>query len=131
MEYESRILGDLLKIDKSNNRLVFESIKNNSDYTYEYNYNLSFGDFNKVLGSKIDFDSLKEEVFVNQIIYDGSERFIIFIEKIRKADQDFLLLDKDKIVKDLSLYRKEKIYRIFLSEIFDNSIIKYNKKYID
>jgi hypothetical protein len=131
LEYENRILGDLLKIDKSNNRLVFESIKNNSDYTYEYNYNLSFGDFNKVLGSKIDFDSLKEEVFVNQIIYDGSERFIIFIEKIRKADQDFLLLDKDKIVKDLSLYRKEKIYRIFLSEIFDNSIIKYNKKYID
>ena len=65
------------------------------------------------------------------IINIESENFIIFIEKIRKANSDFLLLDKDKIKKDLSIPRKKKIYGVFLSEIYNSSTIEYNTKYIN
>ena len=49
------------------------------------------------------------------------------------ADQvvDFLLLDKDKIKKDLSIPRKKKIYGVFQSEIYNSSTIEYNTKYIN
>ncbi|MBT3795886.1 SurA N-terminal domain-containing protein [bacterium] len=129
--YQMDLLTLLLDDDKSNDRLVFDSTKSDIKYSYEFNYDLSFADFSKVTNSKIGYPVIKEGHFVPRVISAGSENFIVFIEKVRKADTDFLLLDKDKIKKDLSRPRKEKIYRTFLTEIFTNSNIKYNPKYIN
>ena len=126
-----KLLGLLLDDDESNDKSVFETTKSDINYSYDFNYDLSFADFSKISNSKIDYSAIKEGFFVPEIISNSSDNFIIFIEKVRKADPDFLLLDKDKIKKNLSSPRKEKIYRTFLKEIFINSNIKYNPKYIN
>ena len=130
-EYQMKLLALLLDNDESNDIAVFETTKSDINYSYDFNYDLSFADFNKISNYKIDYSAIKEGFFVPEIISNSSDNFIIFIEKVRKADPDFLLLDKDKIKKNLSSPRKEKIYRTFLTEIFINSNIKYNPKYIN
>ena len=129
--YKIQLLEKLLAESQQNDKLIFESIKASSDFSYEFNYDINFADFSGVTNDKVGYKSLKEEEFIPFIINIESENFIIFIEKIRKANSDFLLLDKDKIKKDLSIPRKKKIYGVFLSEIYNSSTIEYNTKYIN
>ena len=129
-QYEIELLKRILNDDK-NDYDKFESIKGNINYTYDFNYNLSLNEFNRISNFKVPNSMINEGKFVKNVISSTSGNYLIFIEKIRRADIDLLLLDKDKIKKDLSLPRKEKIYGKFLSELFSTSLIKYNKKYID
>ncbi len=130
-KYEKTILNMLIKSKKINDYEAFELIKGDTRYSYEFNYDLSLDDFNRILGSEIPINTINEGNFIPKLQSTESGNFVLFIEKIRRADSDFLLLDKDKIKKDLSIPRKEKIYGNFLSEIFNKSTIKYNKKYIE
>jgi len=130
-QYEKSILNILIESKKINDEEAFELIKGDTRYTYEFNYNLSLDDFNRILGSEISINTINEGNFIPKLQSTDDGNFVVFIEKIRRADSDFLLLDIDKIKKDISIPRKEKIYGKFLSEIFNNSTIKYNKKYIE
>lgn len=129
--YKNTLLISLISENELDDKATLESIKGSRNFSYEYNYDINFADFAKISDYQVGFQSIKEGEFVSKIIETDADNFLIFIERIRKANSDFILLDKDKIKKDLSLPRKKKIYSRFLSEIFNNSTIKYNTKYID
>ena len=80
-EYQMNFLALLLDNDESNDKAVFEATKSDINYSYDFNYDLSFADFSKISNSKIDYSAIKEGFFVPEIISNSSDNFIIFIEK--------------------------------------------------
>ena len=106
-----------------------------SPHLVHFNERIKIGGNN--YDSYIDDGSLADILHECERVNDGAP--ITIFELITAAaflkysttNSDFLLLDKDKIKKDLSIPRKKKIYSVFLSEIYNSSTIEYNTKYIN
>ena len=64
-------------------------------------------------------------------MFGEDEKYVIYIERIRKANKEFLSLDEDRIKQKLFLDKKSRFYLDFSREVLNKSAIRYNDKYFN
>ncbi len=128
---QEELLGKLVNTSSEEHPSLFEEAKISNNYLYEFNYDVKLTDFQDLIGQKVDFKSIKEGEFYQRKLFGKDEKYVIYIERIRKANKEFLSLDEDRIKQKLFLDKKSIFYLDFSREVLNKSAIRYNDKYFN
>lgn len=124
-----RLLDKILKNSSRSPEELLEAIKDDNDYSYEFKYDISLRDFERILGKKIDMETFTNEKFFVPSIFGEEKKFIIYIEKIRKANREFISFDEFKIRNSLVFKKQKDFIKQFTDDIMQKSKIELNNKY--
>ena len=124
-----RLLDKILKNSSRSPEELLEDIKNDNDYSYEFKYDINLRDFQRILGKKIDMATFTNEKFFVPNIFGEEKKFIIYIEKIRKANREFISFDEFKIRNSLVFKKQKDFIKQFTDDIMQKSKIELNNKY--
>ena len=73
-------------------------------------------------------DLANEKLFLPKI-FGQNEKFVIYIEKVRKADKEFITFDETRIRKILLTKKRTLFYSEFTNDLMEKSELKLNNKY--
>lgn len=78
-----------------------------------------------------DFLTLANEknLLINKIFKSKNYNYLVFLEKIRVPDINLLVLDRDKIKKNLIMKKRSILREKILSDLIKNVTVKLNPKY--
>ena len=78
-----------------------------------------------------DFITLANEknLLINKIFKSKNYNYLVFLEKIRVPDINLLVLDRDKIKKNLIMKKRSILREKILSDLIKNVTVKLNPKY--
>ncbi len=124
-----RLLNKILKDSSESPEEILEAIKDDTNYSYEFKYDISLRDFQRILARKIDMENFTDKRFFVPNIFGEEEKFIIYIEKIRKANREFISFDEFKIRNALLSKKQKDFIKQFTDDVMRKSKIELNNKY--
>ncbi len=127
-EGKTRLLSDLLSASE-NSKDTISAIKVDKNYLYEFKYDISLREFQRLIGYDINVSDLANEKLFLPKIFGQNEKFVIYIEKVRKADKEFITFDETRIRKILLTKKRTLFYSEFTNDLMEKSELKLNNKY--
>ncbi len=62
-------------------------------------------------------------------VWGEDEKFVIFVERVRKPDGEFISFDEPRIKKALLIEKRSMFYQQFTNDLMEKTQIKLNDKY--
>ena len=128
---QEELLSGIINESPRKPEKVLESVKDDNNYSYEFKYDVTLGDFQRILNMKIDIENFEDKDFFIPNIFGEKKKFIIYVEKVRKANKEFISFDELKIKKLLLSERKKAFFNRFVKEVMGKSKMKLNNKYFN
>jgi hypothetical protein len=128
---QEELLSGIINESPRKPEKVLESVKDDNNYSYEFKYDVTLGDFQRILNMKIDIENFEDKDFFIPNIFGEKKKFIIYVEKVRKANKEFISFDELKIKKLLLSERKKAFFKRFVKEVMGKSKMKLNNKYFN
>jgi len=125
------LLDNIINESSKKPEEILESIKGDNNYSYEFKYDINFGDFQRILGMKINIENFKSRDFFISNIFGEKRKFIIYVEKVRKANKEFISFDELKIKKLLLSEKEKDFFNQFIKDVMQKSKMKLNNKYFN
>ena len=128
---QEELLSGIINESPRKPEKVLESVKDDNNYSYEFKYDVTLGDFQRILNMKIDIENFEDKDFFIPNIFGEKKKFIIYVEKVRKANKEFISFDELKIKKLLLSEKKKAFFNRFVKEVMGKSKMKLNNKYFN
>ncbi len=127
-EAKNALLETLLD-ESQNSEDLISSIKTDNNFLYEFKYDISLREFRRIIGYSIKVSELPDKDTFLKRVWGEDEKFVIFVERVRKPDGEFISFDEPRIKKALLIEKRSMFYQQFTNDLMEKTQIKLNDKY--
>ena len=127
-EAKNALLETLLD-ESQNSEDLISSIKTDNNFLYEFKYDITLREFRRIIGYSIEVSELPDKDTFLKRVWGEDEKFVIFVERVRKPDGEFISFDEPRIKKALLIEKRSMFYQQFTNDLMEKTQIKLNDKY--